>query len=166
MTGFQGRAHIKIDPKGRIHLPSSFAGVLKKQNQIVVTNSVYGSEKFLDFYALSEWQKLEAKISRLPQLKSEVQAFRRFYLSSGEVIELDSQSRILVPQHLREYAQLEGDAVMVGMDSKIEIWNSKKWNKLFGEIANRFDQVLSVISDLDETSTNGSLNTPIKRNKK
>lgn len=150
MTGFQGRAHIKIDPKGRLHLPTSFANVLKKSSRVVVTNSVFRGEKFLDFHSLAEWSKLEARIALLPQLKSEVQSFQRFYLSSGEVIELDSQSRVLIPQHLREYAGLGSEIVLIGMGRKIEIWNDKKWRAHFGEIVTNFDQILSVISDLDE----------------
>lgn len=78
-----GRAHIKIDPKGRLSLPTSFRAALGKSNRVFITNSLYQGRRFLDFYNFSEWQKLEKRITRMPNLKVEVQAFQRFYLSSA-----------------------------------------------------------------------------------
>lgn len=150
MTGFQGRAHIKIDPKGRIHLPTSFARAFQKQKKLVITNAIFRGDKFLDLYTQSEWAKLEARIARLPQLKAETQSFQRFYLASGEAIEMDGQGRFVIAQHLREYAGLGEDAVLIGMGSKIEIWNEKKWRTVFNDMGASFDQVVSVIADLEE----------------
>lgn len=150
MTLFRGRAHIKIDPKGRLSLPASFRRALGKSNSVFITNSLYRGRRFLDFYPQQEWQKLEKKISQFPSLKSEVQAFQRFYISSGEPCGVDGQGRVLIPQHLRQYGQIEDDIVLVGMGHKIEIWNEKSWQQLFGELESDYDRVLSVLSDLDE----------------
>ncbi len=150
MTGFQGRAHIKIDPKGRIHLPTSFARAFQKNKGVVITNAIFRGNKFLDMYSLNEWQKLEARIARLPQMKAEIQTFQRFYLSSGERLEMDAQARFVIPAHLRDYAELKEDAVLVGMGAKIELWSQKKWQAAFNEMGSSFDQIMSVIADLDE----------------
>jgi MraZ protein len=149
MTALQGRAHIKIDSKGRIHLPVQFASRLKGQKNLIVTNGVFKGQSFLDVYPQSEWNKLESRIERLPQLQYEVQAFKRFYISSGEATALDGQGRLLIPPHFREFAQLEEDVVLIGMQHKIEIWSAKKWQKLFSEMAANFDDIQAVIAQLE-----------------
>ncbi len=153
MTSLRGRAHIKIDPKGRLSLPTSFRAALGKSNRVFITNSLYQGRRFLDFYNFSEWQKLEKRITRMPNLKVEVQAFQRFYLSSAEECSIDSQGRVLIPQHLRDYAALQSDIVLVGMSHKVEIWSEESWRPLFDQLENDFEKVLSVISDIDEVKS-------------
>jgi MraZ protein len=81
-------------------------------------------------------------------LKPEVVAFQRYYVSSAEVTELDSQGRLLVPQHFRDYAELKEDLVLAGMGSKIEIWSQKKWGQLLGDIEKDFTRITQVLADL------------------
>jgi MraZ protein len=133
----------------------NFSSALSTQRSLILTNGSFKGQSFLDLFSIGEWRKLEERIERLPQLKYEVQVFKRFYISSGEEISLDSQGRMLIPPHFREFAQLEEDAVLIGMRNKIEIWSAKKWQKLFAEMAANFDDIQSVIADLDgETSSN------------
>ncbi|MCB0350086.1 MAG: hypothetical protein KDD38_02810, partial [Bdellovibrionales bacterium] len=94
--------------------------------------------------------KLEKKIALMPSLKNEVQAFQRFYISSGEECAIDAQGRILIPQHLRDYADLKDDIVLVGMGFKIEIWSYASWQPLFGQLEKDFEKVMNIISDIDE----------------
>jgi MraZ protein len=150
MTSLRGRAHIKIDPKGRLSLPSSLRSGLGKSNKVFITNSIYQGRRFLDFYTATEWLKLEKKISLMPSLRSEVQAFQRFYISSGEECVIDAQGRILIPQHLRDYADLKDDIVLVGMVSKIEIWSHVNWQPLFRQLEKDFENVMNIISGIDE----------------
>jgi MraZ protein len=152
MTAFQGRAHIKIDPKGRIHLPVSFSQLLAQHKNLIVTNATFKGVSFLDVYTQNEWRKLEERIERLPQLKYEVQVFKRFYISSGEAVALDGQGRMLIPPHFRDFAELQDDVVLIGMRNKIEMWGAKKWQKLFSEMATNFDEIQSTIADLDVAS--------------
>lgn len=152
MTSLRGRAHIKIDSKGRISLPTSFRGGLGKSNQIYVTNNLYRGHHFLDLCTAAEWLKLEKKIAQMPSLKSEVQAYQRFYISSAELCPIDSQSRILIPPHLREFAKLKEDIVLVGVGGKIEIWSDLIWRQLFGELEKDFERVIGVISDIDQSN--------------
>ena len=149
MTTLRGRAHIKIDPKGRLSFPTTFRKALGSSVEVCITNNLYKGHRFLDLYTQNEWKKLEQNISRMPRLKSEVQAFQRFYLSGGELCTLDSQGRVLVPQHLREYASLEQDIVLVGMGHKIEIWNDKAWSVLCSQLEKDYEKVIEVIAGLD-----------------
>jgi MraZ protein len=150
MTLLRGRAHIKIDPKGRLSLPASFRASLGGAKPLFITNSVYQGRRHLDCYTKSEWEKLEKKMAKMPNLKPEVQAFQRFYVSSVEECQIDSQGRILIAPHLREYASLLDNIVMVGVGHKIELWNEKDWSLLFTQIEKDFERVTNILSDIDE----------------
>jgi len=100
---------------------------------------------------MHEWQRLETKISKLPQLKVEVQNFQRFYLSGGHVIDLDAQSRCLIPPTLRTYAAIQNDVVVVGFAQKFEIWALETWNSLFDGLAQGFESTLASIAELGKS---------------
>jgi len=130
-------------------LPVNFSSAFAPQKNLIMTNASFKGQAYLDLFPLAEWRKLEERIERLPQLKYEVQVFKRFYISSGETVTPDGQGRLLIPPHFREFAQLEEEAVLIGMRNKIEIWPAKKWQKLFAEMGANFDDIQSVIADLD-----------------
>lgn len=150
-TQFRGRFEIKLDPKYRLTLPMPLRQLLQsiEDNRVVITNSQFQGRRCLDAYPLKEWEALEAKISRLPQLKVEVQNFQRFYLSGGHVAEMDAQGRVLVPPSLRQYAQLQTDIVIVGMNEKFEIWDVGTWNGLFENLSQEFPNILSDVAGLE-----------------
>lgn len=147
---FRGSFNCKIDSKGRIKLPVAYRNFLSENNQqLVITNSQYQKKKCLDVYKLSDWEKLEQKISKLPALNIEVQAFQRFYLASGQLIEPDTQTRFLVPQSLRKFAKIDGEAMLIGMGNKFEIWSEKVWNELHKGMADNFEGILNSVSQIE-----------------
>jgi MraZ protein len=151
-THFRGRFEIKVDPKFRLILPSAFREVLKasSDSRMVITNSQYLGKRCLDVYPFAEWKKLENRISRLPQLKVEVQNFQRFYLSGGHPVESDANSRLLIPPTLRTYANVQSDIVIVGFANKFEIWAQEVWNTLFDNLAQDFGATLAAIADIPD----------------
>src|ERR1051326_3953683 len=110
---FRGRFETKADPKGRLSLPSTFRQILPRGESLVITNGQYKGLRCLDVYSLAEWEALEARIQNLSSLKAEVQAFQRFYLAGGQVVDVDAQGRVITPQSLRQYAGVDGDIVIV-----------------------------------------------------
>lgn len=152
----QGRAHVKLDAKGRVHLPTRFRTSLSRENQLVITNSIHAQKRYLDVHSVASWQKLIQQIGSLPTLRSDVQSFQRYYISSGETVELDSQGRFLIPNHFRQFATLNEDIVMIGVGGKLEIWSDDNWNKLLSDLENRFDDVMSSIAQLTENSNQRS----------
>lgn len=143
---FRGRFEVKIDPKGRLSLPTGF----RFSDTVVVTNHRLQGRNALHGYTMDSWLKLEQRIDRLSPLESSVQAFQRFYISGGQVVEIDSQGRVLIPHGLRRFAALEGEAVLVGLGDKFEIWSAAIWSVLFGEMTEVFDQTLARIAALDD----------------
>ena len=144
----RGRFQIKMDAKGRMNLPVALSEV-SEDSSFVVTNSQYQGCRCLDVYTKEEWDKLDARIAQLSPLKKEVQAFQRFYIAGGLPVEAGSQGRMLIPKSLREYANLEDQIVIVGMGTKLEIWNLSDWQKIFDNLATQFEDTLSVIANLD-----------------
>jgi MraZ protein len=146
---FRGRFDTKMDPKGRLSLPSTFRQSLAQAEPLVITNGQYKGLRCLDAFSLTEWEALEARIQNLSSLKAEVQAFQRFYLAGGQVVEPDSQGRIITPQSLRAYAGTESEIVLVGMGTKFEIWNRTTWTSVWDGLAQNFDTTLSAVSLLE-----------------
>lgn len=143
----RGRFEIKLDAKGRMNLPSALND--SEAQSYVVTNSQYQGTRCLDIYTKEEWEKLESRISQLSPLKKEVQAFQRFYIASGQPVDSGSQGRVLIPKSLRDYANLDDQIVIVGMGTKLEVWNLADWQKIFDNLASDFEDTLSVIANLD-----------------
>jgi len=151
MPLFRGRFELKLDPKGRLSLPSSYRiGSIEDSKQIVITNSRYQNRSCLHGYSLDLWLSLERKMAKHATLDPQVQAFQRFYLSGGQVIDVDAQNRLLVPQSLRKFADLEGPVVLVGLGHKFEIWSLENWSAIFANLTENFEQTMTAVARLSE----------------
>jgi len=136
---FRGRHEHTIDPKGRVSIPAKFRETLGKKydDRLVITNF----DGCLVAYPYDEWICLEEKASSLSMVKKETRAFMRFFYSSAIECTLDKQGRILIPQTLREYADLDKEVVLVGQLRKIEIWSKKRWSEEIIRAHENFDQI-------------------------
>lgn len=143
---FRGRHEHTIDPKGRVSIPARFREILSKKydQRVVITNF----DSCLVAYPYEEWVQLEEKASSLSMVKKETRAFMRFFFSSATECSLDKQGRILIPQTLRDYADLNKDVVLVGQLKKIEIWSKERWNEEILKAHEDFDQMSDVLSEL------------------
>ncbi len=119
---FYGEYQHTVDPKGRVIVPSKFREGLGEK--FIVTK---GLDSCLFAYSMDEWTSLENKLKTLPFTDKDVRAFIRFFFSGATECELDKQGRILIPQNLREYASLEKDIFIIGVSSRVEIWNKTNW---------------------------------------
>lgn len=111
-----------VDKKGRMFIPAKFREELG--NEFMICRGIYG-KRCLCIYSPSEWEILVEKISTLPSTKSSV--VKRFLYDGAFNVEPDSQGRVLIPQSLREYAGIESEAHIIGMDSNLELWNTELW---------------------------------------
>ena len=126
---FRGVQHINLDAKGRMAVPSrqrEFLSVLS-EGQIVLT--VDTQTPCLALYPLPEWERIESDVQALPALNPAVKRFQRLVLGYASDLHLDSSGRVLVPPALREYAQLDRRAVLVGQGNKLEIWSEDLWQQ-------------------------------------
>ncbi len=113
-----------IDKKGRLAIPSKLR--FEFGESFIICRGIYG-KRCLCVYSMPEWEKLVEKIGQLPASKASV--VKRFLYDGAFNVEFDTQGRILIPQSLREYAELENEAHIVGVDSNLEIWNNELWAK-------------------------------------
>lgn len=108
-----------LDSKGRVIVPAAFRYDL--EDKFILTK---GIEKCLYIYPREEWLVLVEKLKRdMPSSKKSNREARRFFSSNAVECEVDKQGRILIPQHLREYADLDKELLFIGDLNKIEIWN-------------------------------------------
>lgn len=131
---FLGEFTHSIDDKGRLTIPAKFRGELAAG--LVVTR---GFDQNLMVFPLKEWETLAEKIAQRPLSDQSARAFRRRVFSGAMDLEPDRQGRILLPQHLREFAGLNGEAVIAGMFNYLEIWSAAAWQPVRQEIDNSDD---------------------------
>jgi MraZ protein len=143
-TMFRGRYEYTIDSKGRISIPSKFRDILIKQydDRLVITNY----DHCLVAFPFQEWSLMEEKVKDLPTLSKDARVFFRFFYSSGIDCTIDRQGRLLIPQSLRDYANLQKDVVLVGGGKKIEIWNKERWEEEFRKSQESFDRVTETLT--------------------
>ncbi len=143
---FRGWYEHTIDGKGRLSVPSKFRDILadKYSENLIVTNF----DRCLACYPREEWETLERKASALPQMKREVKAFQRYFVSGASECPLDRQGRILIPPTLRENADLHREVVVVGMLRKIEVWSKPRWKEVFAQSRENFEEISDVLAEL------------------
>jgi MraZ protein len=111
-----------LDTKNRLTLPAKFKTELGKK--VVVTR---GLDSSLFLYSQKEWKVITTKLSGLSMTDANSRGFSRFFLAGATEAELDKAGRILVPEHLKEFAKLGKEVVVTGVQSRVELWDAKLW---------------------------------------
>lgn len=126
---FRGVNAIQLDEKGRINFPARYRQRLETEvkGQLIVT--IDTELRCLLLYPLSAWELIEQKIEALPSFNRQARRIQRLLIGHATEVELDGQGRILLPQPLRDYAELQKSVVLVGQGKKFEIWNENAWNE-------------------------------------
>lgn len=131
MISFIGDYVCRIDSKGRIALPSAFKRQMKEslQEGFVLKRDIF--DKCLILYPMKEWERQNQIIrEKTNPYKKEHAAFLRMFFSGTAEVIPDSNSRILLPRRLMDYAQIDGEAVMAGQYGRIEIWPVRGYEKV------------------------------------
>jgi MraZ protein len=137
---FYGEYFHSIDRKGRLILPSKFREVAKGNfiEKFFVTR---GLDKCLFMFAEEEWKSQEQKFKAVSFTKQESRVFNRLYFSGATEIFPDRQGRVLLPQYLKDFAEIKKDIVIVGVSSRIEIWAKEKWQEFYGNWRTSFEEI-------------------------
>ena len=123
-----GEFHHNIDDKARLVMPSKFREELGES--FVITRGLDGC---LFVYSNVEWQKLVEKLKNLPFTKKDARSFLRFFLSGATNCTLDKQGRMIIPTPLVNYANLNKECLVIGMNDRLEIWSREKFDVMFKE---------------------------------
>lgn len=121
---FLGEFVHTIDEKGRLTIPAKFRDDLAAG--LVITR---GIDRCLAIYPMEEWRRLAEQVSALPVTDRRARAFRRLVFANASDAIPDKQGRVLIPPRLRKYASLDGEVVVTGLNTYIEVWNSAAWDE-------------------------------------
>ena len=111
-----------LDAKGRLIMPEKIREDIGEK--FIITKGLDGC---LFGFSQNEWTNFEEKLKTLPLTNKNARDFVRFFLSGAIECEIDKQGRFLIASNLREYGALEKEAVIIGVGTRIEIWNKDKW---------------------------------------
>jgi MraZ protein len=128
MTFFTSEYESKLDSKGRLVLPARIKAQLPAGDghELVIRR---GFEPCLIIYPMVEFKKVFSKISGLNEFNEEYRKLQRNFLSGVVTVELDNNGRFLIPKNMLGYAQIDKEAILVGMGNKVEVWNPSIYEK-------------------------------------
>ena len=132
-----------LDGKKRISLPSKFRKEIGRR--VVVTR---GLDTCLFMFSLKAWEKIAEKVSNLPVGQADTRGMSRFLLAGAIETEVDGAGRILIPEYLKEFADLKSRVVLAGVSDRVEIWNEKTWEEYKRRIEKGADQMAQTLGDL------------------
>ena len=118
---FIGEYTHNIDEKNRFSLPARFRKALGRK--VVVTR---GKDHCLFLYPSGTWLQISQEVKKLGHVETDPR-FARFTFAGAAEVEIDSLGRILIPEFLREFAELKNSIVITGVHDRVEIWNDKRW---------------------------------------
>lgn len=141
---FIGRYYFHLENKGRLAIPKNFRSRLKSGG--VITRGLDGC---LFLFPASSWKKLSAKLASLPLTSRAARDFTRLLVQQAAPLELDSQGRTLIPEHLRLQANLTKKIVVAGALTRIEIWDQTLYHSHLEKLEQSSTQIEAVISELN-----------------
>ena len=114
-----------IDEKNRLSLPAKFRQEMGKK--IVLMK---GFDKCVAIFTEKEWKKIAERLSNpngSTMLQADNRNLNRFMFSGAVEAEIDSLGRMLIPDFLKEWATLRTRVAVIGVESRVEVWNEETW---------------------------------------
>lgn len=124
---FRGLSAINLDAKGRLAIPTKYREMLTGLCAGRLVATIDTEEHCLLIYPVEEWEIIQAKIEALPSFNPVARRIQRLLIGHATDIDMDANGRILLPQPLREYAQLEKESILIGQGKKLELWSKSLW---------------------------------------
>ena len=131
-----GEFHHNLDDKNRLIIPSKFRNELGKK--FIITR---GLEKCLFVYNENEWNNIISKLQQIPFTNKDARIFMRMFLSGATECELDNNGRITIANPLMNYASLNKECIIVGVNDRLEIWDKDKFEEFFNSNIENFSDV-------------------------
>ena len=138
-----GEYNHNLDVKGRVSIPAKFREDLGEA--FIVTK---GLDNCLFVYSKKEWETFETKLKTLPLTNPNARNFIRFFFSGATECEIDKQGRINIPQNLRDYAGLSKEVYVIGVSTRVEIWDKEKWENYTSQDNMDLDEIAGQMSNL------------------
>jgi len=120
---FLGTFDYAMDERGRIPLPPRYRDAFR--DGVVLSQGA--PDPCLRVYTRDAFALQASSYTAVPDMKRKGRDLRRSLFARSDIVELDKQNRLLIPQHLREYAGLSGKVLVVGAGESLEIWSPERW---------------------------------------
>ncbi|MEE0857089.1 MAG: division/cell wall cluster transcriptional repressor MraZ [Ruminococcus sp.] len=137
---FSGMSNHSIDSKGRIVLPAKFREELGE--------SFYLARGFgnncVQAMSSEQFDSISAKIMTLPADKA--MALQYIFTATAVEVSPNAQGRVIIPQTLREFAGLESDALVIGMNNRIEIWSKSRFDEYIASKQDTIAEALALLT--------------------
>lgn len=138
---FWGEYAHQLDSKGRLIIPARFRTHLT--NNAILTR---GLDRNLVIYPEDAWRTVTQQLNQMPITQPTSRALRRLLFSGAVELSLDKQGRILIPGHLRTYANIQTEVLLIGMETFIELWQPANWYTTL-------ENVSSILADAGQSLT-------------
>jgi MraZ protein len=136
-----------LDSKQRLAIPRQ----LKEGFSDQALDELYlspGNEGCLSLYSLRGFEDFAARMAQLSTGRQSVRRFLRLFYAQSERVQVDSQSRVRIPERLISHAGLSKEAVLIGVQDHIEIWDRAGWELFLKENGPQFDELTAAALDL------------------
>jgi len=131
---FRGNHPTRVDEKGRLKIPSEFKRVIDEKYALKFYITSFDGI-VAQVYPFEEWERIEQKLAALSTFNATKKKFLNRTNYYGQVVEMDGQGRLLVPQILRESAQIRGEVAVLGNLTYLEVRNLEAFRKEINEQA-------------------------------
>jgi len=138
----------KLTDKNRLAIPKKFREEFGEG--LVLSRGYEGCLILLDKV---RWELLKGVIDTRPVLALSIRDTKRFILGGAFELELDAQGRFVLPNNLKSYADINDDAIFVGIDDWVEVWSRDRWLKKLAELVTAAPDIAEHL--LEETRQNG-----------
>lgn len=140
---FIGEYIHSIDNKKRLAIPSKFRKEFGEK--AVLTR---GLDNCLFLYPIQEWQKFSEKLGQLSMGQADTRSFARLMTSGAVEVDFDNLGRILIPDYLKNYADLKKRIIVAGVLNRLEIWDEGNWIGYKKEIEKNTDAIAEKLGEL------------------
>ena len=138
---FQGAAHLSLDSKGRLAVPSRYRDALHVRcaGHLVITADY---DKCLLIYPQPDWEPIRQALMSKSNLNPRIRELQRHLIGFAEDLDIDAAGRVLISPVLREFASLGKNVVLVGQGHRFELWDKEKWEQMLDRSAGFSDDNL------------------------
>src|SRR5215475_5528099 len=144
MSSFYGTYSYSLDTKGRLAIP---ADIRRQAGDTTTYYLVPGFEGCIALYTESGWARIEERLRRQPKGGRKLRAFKRALLMHATRVTVDAQGRITIPSALIDRAALRKEAVLLGQDTHVEIWNPERLDRAVAEADKHFEDLAEDVFD-------------------
>lgn len=140
---FMGEFEHTVEENGRMAVPAKFRPAFAEG--LVVTR---GLDRCLFVFTRGDWERLAERLSQLPLTSAEARSFVRLMFAGATDGELDGQGRVVLPAYLREYADIRQQAVVIGVNTRVEIWSREAWRTARSQVEEQADFIAGNLASL------------------